>query len=62
MEPIIRKSWFGFSVFLIVTGLALGSLSILQGATGVTDKMDSDGMLFVAHWTHTPENCPGRSK
>jgi len=27
-----------------------------------TDKMDSDGMLFVAHWTHTPENCPGRSK
>lgn len=21
----------------------------------------SDGMLFVAHWTHTPENCPGRS-
>ena len=27
-----------------------------------TDKTDSDGMLFVAHWTHTPENCPGRSK
>ena len=26
-----------------------------------TDKMNSDGMLFVAHWTHTPENCPGRS-
>jgi hypothetical protein len=23
---------------------------------------DGDGMLFVAHWTHTPENCPGRSK
>ena len=23
---------------------------------------ESDGMLFVAHWTHTPENCPGRSK
>ena len=27
-----------------------------------TDKMNNDGMLFVAHWTHTPENCPGRSK
>ena len=23
---------------------------------------DDDGMLFVAHWTHTPENCPGRSE
>ncbi|MDF0676051.1 MAG: hypothetical protein P0120_17220 [Nitrospira sp.] len=23
---------------------------------------DNDGMVFVAHWTHTPENCPGRSK
>ena len=21
-----------------------------------------DGMVFVAHWTHTPENCPGRSQ
>ncbi|MEC4747800.1 DUF3303 family protein [Methylomicrobium sp. Wu6] len=19
-------------------------------------------MFFVVHWTHTPENCPGRSK
>ncbi len=24
--------------------------------------MDGDGMLFVVHWTHTPENCRGRSK
>jgi len=24
--------------------------------------MDGNGMIFVAHWTHTPENCPGRSK
>ena len=23
---------------------------------------DGEGMSFVAHWTHTPENCPGRSK
>ncbi len=23
---------------------------------------DGGWMLFVAHWTHTPENCPGRSK
>jgi len=25
-------------------------------------ESDGGGMLFVAHWTHTPENCPGRSK
>ena len=24
--------------------------------------MDDEGMIFVAHWTHTPENCPGGSK
>jgi hypothetical protein len=23
---------------------------------------DEDGMLFVAPCTHTPDNCPGRSK
>jgi hypothetical protein len=62
MKPTIRKSSFGFSVFLIVAVLALGSLLIPQGSTGATDKIDSDGMLYVAHWTHTPENCPGRSK
>jgi hypothetical protein len=26
------------------------------------EKIENDGMFFVAHWTHTPENCPGRSK
>jgi hypothetical protein len=25
-------------------------------------KIRNDGMFFVAHWTHAPENCPGRSK
>ncbi|BAW79815.1 hypothetical conserved protein [Candidatus Nitrosoglobus terrae] len=26
------------------------------------DKKINDGMLFVAHWTHNPDNCPGRSQ
>jgi hypothetical protein len=26
------------------------------------DKIDNEGTIYVAHWTHTPENCPGRSK
>ncbi len=21
-----------------------------------------EGTIYVAHWVHTPENCPGRSK
>lgn len=24
--------------------------------------MDNEGTIYVAHWTHTPENCPGRTK
>jgi hypothetical protein len=62
MKPSNWKSWVGLPVFLVVVGLALGSVLILQGSTGATEKMESDGMLYVAHWTHTPENCPGRSK
>lgn len=30
--------------------------------TAAGEKIENDGMFFVAHWTHTPENCPGRSK
>ena len=30
--------------------------------TAAGEKTENDGMFFVAHWTHTPENCPGRSK
>ena len=56
------KTWIGWPVYLMVMGLLVGSVLILQGPTGATEKMDGDGMLFVAHWTHTPENCPGRSK
>jgi uncharacterized protein with GYD domain len=22
---------------------------------------DNNGTIYVAHWTHSPENCPGRS-
>ncbi len=23
--------------------------------------MDNEGTIYIAHWTHTPENCPGRT-
>ena len=23
---------------------------------------DDEGSIYVVHWTHTPENCPGRTK
>ncbi len=23
---------------------------------------NEDGTIYVVHWTHTPENCPGRTK
>ncbi len=33
-----------------------------QEMTAAGGKHENEGMLFVAHWTHTPENCPGRSQ
>ncbi len=30
--------------------------------TATGENIENDGMLFVAHWSHTPENCPGRCK
>jgi hypothetical protein len=50
------------SVFLLAIGLGIGLVFLLQGSANATQSMESEGMLFVAHWTHTPENCPGRSK
>ena len=29
--------------------------------SGWTLGADNKNILYVAHWTHTPENCPGRS-
>ena len=23
---------------------------------------NDEGTIYVAHWTHTPENCPARTK
>ncbi len=23
---------------------------------------NDEGTIYVSHWTHTPENCPGRTK
>lgn len=29
---------------------------------GEGGAVDTEGTIYVAHWTHTLENCPGRSK
>ena len=54
-----------FSTFvLLVTIMFCGSMLYADGsekelgwASGAVNK----GTLYVAHWKHTPENCPGRS-
>lgn len=50
------------SAFLLAIGLGIGLVFLLQGSTSATQSIENEGMLYVAHWTHTPENCPGRSK
>jgi hypothetical protein len=59
------------AIFLSVSSLVSGDIETAQGLPRGKEEilrskqmeamMDGDGMLFVAHWTHTPENCPGRS-
>lgn len=61
MRRLMLKQ-FRVSVFLLAIALGIGLVFLLQGSTNATQSMESEGMLFVAHWTHTPENCPGRSK
>lgn len=49
------------AVFLAI-GFGIGVVCLLQGSADATPSMENDGVLYVAHWTHTAENCPGRSK
>ncbi len=54
-----------FGVFvLLVTLVFSGSKIYAEGSekeSGWTIGADNKKTLYVAHWTHTPENCPGRS-
>jgi len=54
-----------FGVFvLFVTLVFSGSKLYAEGSekeSGWTIGADNKKTLYVAHWTHTPENCPGRS-
>ena len=46
-----------FLAILIGLFLSLESIKLAEGSTA-----DTEGTIYVAHWTHTPEDCPGRSK
>ncbi len=54
-----------FGVFaLFITLVFSGSKIYAEGSekeSGWTIGADNKKTLYVAHWTHTPENCPGRS-
>jgi uncharacterized protein with GYD domain len=54
-----------FGVFvLFVTLVISGSKLYAEGSekeSGWAISADNKKTLYVAHWTHTPENCPGRS-
>ena len=54
-----------FGVFILfVTLVFSGSKLYAEGSekeSGWTLGADNKKILYVAHWTHTPENCPGRS-
>ncbi|MBI2470099.1 MAG: DUF3303 family protein [Planctomycetes bacterium] len=53
----------GISV-LIITSVFSGSKLYAEGGekeSGWALGSDNKKTLYVAYWTHTPENCPGRS-
>jgi len=54
-----------FGVFaLFITLVFSGSKLYAEGSekeSGWTIGADNKKILYVAHWTHTAENCPGRS-
>ena len=49
---------------LSITSMFIGSklyAEVSEKESGWTIGADSKKTLYVAYWTHTPENCPGRS-
>ncbi len=49
----------GITLLALFLGLLFSLESSLLAEVG---SVDNEGTIYVAHWTHTPENCPGRSR
>ena len=54
-----------FGVFVLFVTLVFSDSKLYaegsEKESGWTLGADNKKTLYVAHWTHTPENCPGRS-
>ena len=54
-----------FGIFVLFVTLVISGPKLYAEDTekesGWTIGADNKKTLYVAHWTHTPENCPGRS-
>ena len=54
-----------FSTFVLLIAIMFcGSMSYADGSEkelGWSSDILDKGTIYVAHWTHNPENCPGRS-
>ena len=48
-----------FCCLVVLAGSFLWVCSIGEGSSSTAG---GEGTIYVAHWTHTAENCPGRSK
>jgi uncharacterized protein with GYD domain len=55
MERIIKG--MSFMALFVAVFLPLELKVLAEGSAA-----DSEGTIYVAHWTHTPENCPGRTR
>ena len=54
-----------FGVFVLFVTLVFSGSKLsaedTEKESGWTIGADNKKTFYVAHWTHTPENCPGRS-
>ena len=57
MSSLILAIATAFLTLFLGLFLSLESTVLAEWGTA-----DSEGTIYVAHWTHTPENCPGRSR
>ena len=58
-----RVGMFGTFVLFVATTFFSSNIYAKEGEkeSGLTIGATEKRTLYVAHWTHTPENCPGRS-
>ncbi len=58
-----RIGMFGTFVLFVATTFFSSNIYAKEGEkeSGWTIGAAEKRTLYVAHWTHTPENCPGRS-